>query len=100
MRIEIGEDVELSVERAGGVQIEAVFAYPAECLSTWDALQVLDIDLALAKDGFVFGREVVADDGDDSHVCEERGRDRKVRARTTQATLARAERRRDGINGH
>jgi hypothetical protein len=100
LRIEVGEHVELRVERARGVQIEAVFAHPAEGLAARDALQILGADPALVKDGFVFGGEIVADDGDDAHVGEERGRYREVRDGSPQAALARAERRGDGINGY
>ena len=95
MRVEVGKDVQLSVQGFGGVQIKSVFACPTEGFAAGNALEVGGVDFAFVEDGFIFGAEVFANDGDDADFGKERGRDGKVKAGTAQAAFAFAKRRFD-----
>jgi hypothetical protein len=100
LRAEVGEDVELRVERVRGVEVEVVAPAPEEGSALGDALQVVRVDAALAEDRHLLLAEVAADDGDDPHVREEAGREREVGRRPAQNPLALPERRLDRVERH
>ncbi len=90
-----GEDVELGVVRLGFVQVFEIRAFPEEAFAG-GVLNAARIDVAGFEDGFLLGAEVLADDGDDAHVGEEAGGERKVGGGAAEAALAAAG---GGFNG-
>jgi hypothetical protein len=92
LRLEVGEDVELRVERVRGVEIEVVAPAPEEGAAGGDDFQIVRVDLVLAEDAELVSPEVAADDADDPHVREEARREREVRGRAAEHPLALAER--------
>ena len=76
-RLETLEDVEFSKVRLGFVQVIEILPAPAKGL----ALGVLDaprIHATLRENVLVFGGEIFADHGDESHFGEVTGRERKI----------------------
>jgi hypothetical protein len=69
---EVGEDVELGLERVGRVQVELVPAAPSEGLA-WAPDQPGEIDPARAEELHVLRREVLADDRHDPRRQEVAG---------------------------
>jgi hypothetical protein len=98
-RPEILKDVEMRVDRVAVVQVEAVLALPAECFSG-DPLQPGQIDTPAIEDRHLVAGEVLADDGHDPHVGEERRRDGEVGRGATDDTGRFAKRRLDRIERH
>src|SRR5690606_32686135 len=74
------------------VEIVAVLAAPEERLLAGDPLQAIEIDVAAAEHRGVFFGEIVADDGDQIDLGEERGGDRKVSRRASDDAIDLAER--------
>ena len=80
----------------GFVQIFEVGAFPEEALAG-GALDAARVDVAGGKDGLLLGAEVLANNGDDAHIGEEAGGERKVGGSAAQAALAAAGGGFDGI---
>ncbi len=76
-RLEFFEDVQLGEVGLGFVEVVEILAAPAEGLP-FCVLDAAGVHAALLQDVFVFGGEVLADDGDDAHVGEITGGEREV----------------------
>ena len=99
LRLEALEHAQLRVERLARVQVPAVLAAPEERLAAGDALDVGDVDAALAHHVELGLAEVLADRADDADLVEERGGQREVHGGAAEHPLALAERRLDGVVG-
>ena len=75
--MEIGEHVQLGRQRRALVHILAVAAGPEKRLAL-GVLQAREINLAAAKNGFVLGGEILADDGDQPDGREMAGGQSKI----------------------
>src|SRR5207248_4693812 len=96
---EMLEDVELRVERLGGVQIEAVAALPAERPAA-HLLQPVQIHSALAQEVQLGERKILAHHADHGHLRQEAGRRREIGGASAQHVVALAERRLDRVERH
>ena len=91
-RVELGEHVELRVERLRDLHVLVVAAGPEERAPADDALEVVRVDPARCEDVELVVAEVLADDADDADVGEEARREREVRRSPAEDALALAER--------
>ena len=97
LRAELGEHVELRVERVRGVEVELVAALPAEG-PPGPADEPGEVDRrASAKKRDVLLREVLADDRDHAGRAEEARADREVGGRAAEHVVAPPERRLEGV---
>ena len=90
------EHVQVRVDRLAAVQVEAVLPFPAERLAG-HLLQPGEIDPAPAEYLLDVRAEVLADDGDDAHLGEERRGDGEIGRRAADDASRFAERSLDGI---
>ena len=97
LRLEVGEHVELRVERMRRVEVVVVPSAPEERAAARDPLDVCDVDPVVREDAKLLVAEVVADDPDHPDVGEEARSEREVRRRAAEQALARAEGRLDGV---
>src|SRR6266542_4481066 len=95
---ELGEDVELGLERMRGVEIELVAPLPAEGPSG-PAHQAGEVDVARSEEADVLLREVLPDDRHHPRRAEEARPDREVRGRPAEHVLAPPEGRLEGVEG-
>src|SRR3954453_16203948 len=86
LRLKFLEDIEVSKERLGFVEIVAVLAAPEEGLP-FSALNAADIDVPVPKDRFLFGAEVVSDYANNLNVGEVTSGHRKVSSGTSKFAL-------------
>jgi hypothetical protein len=73
--VELSEDVELGVERVGGIKIIPVLTRPTEGSATRHTLQVVGVDSPLTKDCVVLVGKIVTNHRDHRDIGEEGGRD-------------------------
>ena len=99
LRIEVGEDVELRVERVRDRHVVLVAAGPVERLRARHALQVVDVDLACGEHRELLVPEVVADDAHHRDVGEEARREREVGRRSAEHPFALSERGLERVEG-
>ncbi len=99
LRIEVGEDVELRVERVRDRHVVLVAAGPVERLRARHALQVVDVDLARGEHRELLVPEVVADDAHHRDVGEEARREREVGRRSAEHPFALSERGLERVEG-
>ena len=97
LRLEVGEDVELRVERVAVVEVPGVAARPEERLPARHALDVVGRDAASVEDAELLVAEVLADDAHDAHVREEARREREMGGRAPEQAITLAERSLDRV---
>ena len=97
--IEIGEDVEIGLQRLAVVHIGRVLTGPEEGLAG-DAIETGEIDLAGRQEIDVFLREILADDADDFDLRKIRGGERNVGARSAEHAVNFSMRRFDAVIGN
>ena len=92
--LKVCEDVQVRVERVGGVQVVIVTTSPAKRFAVFDALEIVRADAATLKHFAVV--EVAANHTDDTYICKKACGDGEMRSRTAKHLLAFTKR---GFNG-
>ena len=93
LRLEVGEDVELCLDRVRDLHVVVVAALPEEGPRAADALDVGRVDALGVEAVELVRAEVVAHDADHADVREHARRDREVRRGASEDALAAPERR-------
>ena len=99
LRLELGEHVQLGVERLAVVEVPAVHAAPEERLAAGDVLDVVGDRRRGARAARLGRGEVVADRADHAHLVEERRGEREVHGGAAEHALALPERGPDRVIG-
>ena len=94
--LERRKDVELGVMGFGLVQVFEIRALPEKAFAG-GMFNAASVNVAGGKNGFLLGAKVLAHDGDDAHIGEEAGGERKVSCSAAQTTLAATSRSFNGI---
>ena len=100
LRLEIGKDVELRVDRVGDVEVVAVVPDPAERRAVLLPLQAIEIDLFRTEPADIFFRKVGTDRPDQLHGREQARGKRKKRRRAPQDVIDFTEGRLDVVERH
>ena len=99
LRLEVGEDVEVGLQRVADVGVALVAARPEERLAARDVLDVVGDHAAVVQHRVLGLAEVVAHGTDHARLGQERGGQREMHGRAAEQAVAPAGRRLDGVEG-